>query len=196
MLNHMKLCRLYADERLQVRRRAGRTRALGARAPLALPQGPNQRWSLSFLHDQLSDGRRFRILAVVDDFTRECLGLAADTSVSGVRAGRELRAIIARRGKPAMCVSDDGTEFTSMAMLRWSEESRVEWHYIAPGKRSKTPFGSVELVGYSAPAARPGAICGTVMRRKTTNVLAPSVRAASSSVLSASTRLAVVVRTT
>jgi putative transposase len=99
-LNHKKLRRLYAEERLQVRRRGGRKRALGTRAPLTLPQGPNQRWSLDFLHDQLSDGRRLRILAVVDDFTRECLALVADTSLSGRRVGRELDAIVARRGKP------------------------------------------------------------------------------------------------
>ena len=100
MLNHKKLRRLYAEERLQVRRRGGRRRALGTRAPLALPQGANQRWSLDFLHDQLGDGRRFRILAIVDDFTRGCLALVADTSLSGLRVGRELDAIIAVRGKP------------------------------------------------------------------------------------------------
>ena len=100
MLNHKKLRRLYAEERLQVRRRGGRKRALGTRAPLSLPHGPNQRWSLDFLHDQLGDGRRFRILAIVDDFTRECLALVADTSLSGPRVGRELDAIVARRGKP------------------------------------------------------------------------------------------------
>ncbi len=72
-------------ERLQVRRRGGRKRALGTRAPLALPQGPNQRWSLDFVSDSLTDGRRFRILAVVDDFTRECLCLVANTSLSGAR---------------------------------------------------------------------------------------------------------------
>src|SRR6516225_10594027 len=89
MLNHKKLRRIYAEERLQVRRRGGRKRALGTRAPLALPQGPNQRWSMDFLHDQLSDGRRFRILAIV---TRECLALVANTSLSGLRVGRELDA--------------------------------------------------------------------------------------------------------
>ena len=80
-MNHKKLRRLYREERLQVRRRGGRKRALGTRAPMALPQGPNQRWSLDFLSDALTDGRRFRILAVVDDFTRECLCLVADTSL-------------------------------------------------------------------------------------------------------------------
>src|SRR5579875_3808930 len=80
-MNHKKLRRLYAEERLQVRRRGGRKRALGTRAPLTLPQGPNQRWSLDFLSDAMTDGRRFRILAVVDDFTRECLCLIPDTSL-------------------------------------------------------------------------------------------------------------------
>jgi putative transposase len=139
-LNHKKLCRLYGEERLQVRRRGGRKRALGTRAPLALPQRPNQRWSLDFLHDQLSDGRRIRILAIVDDFTRECLALIADTSLSGLRVGRELDAIIAERGKPAICISDNGTELASMAILRWSQESGVEWHYIAPGKPQQNAF--------------------------------------------------------
>jgi putative transposase len=140
LLNHKKLRRLYAEERLQVRRRGGRKRALGTRAPLTLPQGPNQRWSLDFLHDQLSNGRRFRVLAVVDDFTRECLALVADTSLSGQRVGRELDAVIAERGKPATCVSDNGTELTSMAILRWSQQSGVEWHYIAPGKPQQNAF--------------------------------------------------------
>jgi putative transposase len=139
-LNHKKLRRLYAEERLQVRRRGGRKRALGIRAPLGLPQGPNQRWSLDFVHDQLSDGRRFRILTVVDDFTRECLALIADTSLSGLRVGRELDAIIARRGKPAACLSDNGTELTSMAILRWSQQTGVEWQYIAPGKPQQNAF--------------------------------------------------------
>ena len=73
VMNHKKLRRLYREERLQVRRRGGRKRAVGTRAPMALPQGPNQRWSLDFLSDAFADGRRFRILAIVDDFTRECL---------------------------------------------------------------------------------------------------------------------------
>jgi putative transposase len=71
--------------------------------------------------------------AVVDDFTRECLALVADISLAGLRVGRELDAIIARRGKPAACVFDNGTEFTSMAILRWSQESDVEWHQHRSG---------------------------------------------------------------
>lgn len=139
-MNHKKLRRLYAEERLQVRRRGGRKRALGTRAPMTLPQGPNQRWSLDFLSDAMIDGRRLRILAVVDDFTRECLCLVADTSLSGSRVARELDAIIAVRGRPLLCVSDNGTELTSMAILRWCQESGVEWHYIAPGKPAQNAF--------------------------------------------------------
>jgi putative transposase len=139
-LNHKKLRRLYQEERLQVRRRNGRKRALGTRSPMALPQGPNQRWSLDFLSDTLIDGRRFRILAVVDDFTRECLALVADTSLSGQRVVRELDIIIIGRGRPASIVSDNGTEFTSMAMLRWAQQEQIAWHYIAPGKPTQNAF--------------------------------------------------------
>jgi putative transposase len=139
-MNHKKLRRLYREERLQVRRRGGRKRALGTRAPLAIPQGPDQRWSLDFLSDAFVEGRRFRILAVVDDFTRECLALVADTSLPGQRVIRELEAIVARRGRPAMCVSDNGTELTGTAVLRWSQETRIEWHYIAPGKPTQNAF--------------------------------------------------------
>jgi putative transposase len=140
VMNHKKLRRLYREERLQVRRRGGRKRALGTRATMALPQGPNQRWSLDFLSDAMTDGRRFRILAIVDDFTRECLALIADTSLSGVRTSRELDAVIAIRGCPAMIVSDNGTELTSMAILRWSQDRQIEWHYIAPGKPQQNAF--------------------------------------------------------
>jgi putative transposase len=139
-MNHKKFRRLYREERLQVRRRGGRKRALGTRAPMALPQGPNQRWSLDFMSDAFADGRRFRILAIVDDFTRECLALVPDTSLPGLRVARELDTLIAARGRPALCVSDNGTEFTSVAILRWSQETRVEWHYIAPGKPQQNAF--------------------------------------------------------
>lgn len=139
-MNHKKLLRLYREEGLAVRRRRGRKRALGTRAPAALPQGPNQRWSLDFVSDALSDGRRFRILAVVDDFSRECLCLVADTSLSGARVCRELNAVIEARGKPLMIVSDNGTEFTSNAVLRWTQDQQIAWHYIAPGKPTQNAF--------------------------------------------------------
>lgn len=139
-VNHKKLFRLYREEKLVVRKRGGRKRALGTRAPMTMPQGPNQRWSLDFVSDALAGGRRFRILTVVDDFTRECLALVADTSLSGARVARELDSVIARRGKPHLVVSDNGTEFTSTALLRWQQESGIDWHYIQPGKPIQNAF--------------------------------------------------------
>jgi len=139
-MNQKRFRRLYREEGLAVRKRGGRKRALGMRAPLSLPSRPNERWSLDFVSDSFTDGRRFRILAVVDDFTRECLALVADTSLSGARVARELDAVIAVRGRPKTCVSDNGTELTSMAILQWSKTMRVDWHYIAPGKPQQNAF--------------------------------------------------------
>ena len=139
-VNHKKLFRLYREEKLTVRRRGGRKRAIGTRAPMLLPLAPNERWSLDFVSDQFTDGRRFRILTVVDDCTRECPALLADTSLSGARVARELDRLIAERGKPKMIVSDNGTEFTSNAILTWAEKNGVEWHYIAPGKPMQNGF--------------------------------------------------------
>jgi len=138
--NHKKLLRIYREENLRVRRRGGRKRALGTRSPMVLPDGPNQRWSLDFVSDTLTCSRRFRILCVVDDYTRECLALVADTSLSGMRVARELTRLIGLRGKPHTVVSDNGTELTSSAILRWSQERRIEWHYIAPGKPMQNGF--------------------------------------------------------
>lgn len=107
-VNHKKVRRIYREEKLQVRRRGGRKRALGTRKQMVLPDGPNQRWSLDFVSDALTDSRRFRILADVDDYSRENLVLVADTSLSGHRVRRELDRIIAERGMPKTIVSDNG----------------------------------------------------------------------------------------
>ena len=105
-VNWKKLYRVYREERLTVRKRGGHKRALGTRAPMAVPQGPNQRWSLDFVSDTLVDGRRFRILCVIDDYSRECLAVIVDNSLSGQRVARELDAIAEQRGYPCMVVSD------------------------------------------------------------------------------------------
>ncbi len=157
VMNIKRLRRLYTEERLQVRKRAGRKRALGTRSPMTIPQEPNQRWSLDFVSDMFCH-RRLRILTVVDDFTRECVALVADTSLSGLRVARELDTAIATRKRPAMIVSDNGTQFTSMAMLRWSKEAVVEWHYIAPGKPQQNAF-----------IRRPAAVCLQTARGESFN---------------------------
>lgn len=107
---------------------------------MAVPMQPNDRWSLDFVSDQLTDGHRFRILTIIDDCTRECLALVADTSLSGTRVARELDGIIAKRGKPKMIVSDNGSELTSNAILTWADAAKVDWHYIAPGKPMQNGF--------------------------------------------------------
>ena len=132
-INHKKLKRLYCKDNLQLRKRGGRKRALGTGRPLLVPGRINDRWSLDFVSDAFTDGRRFRVLAVIDDYSRECLALVADTSLSGQRVTRELDAIIARRGKPRTLVSDNGKELTSVAILKWCQKTKVGWHYIAPG---------------------------------------------------------------
>ncbi|WP_348627532.1 IS3 family transposase [Rhizobium sp. R339] len=129
-----RIYRLYREEGLSVRKRKARRRAVGTRAPILVEAKANARWSLDFVHDQFACGRRFRILNVVDDVTRECLAAIPDTSISGRRVARELTTLIERRGKPGMIVSDNGTELTSNAILAWSKDHKVEWHYIAPGK--------------------------------------------------------------
>jgi putative transposase len=129
-----RIYRLYREEGLGVRRRKGRKRAVGVRAPIVVEARPNARWSLDFVHDQMANGRRFRVLNIKDDITHECLGAIPDTSISGRRVVRELDAIIERRGKPSMIVSDNGTELTSNAVFAWSRDHKIDWHYIAPGK--------------------------------------------------------------
>lgn len=105
MINRKKTQRIYREEGLTVRRRRSRRRAVGTRAPAPVLALPNQRWSLDFVHDQMASGRRFRVLNVVDDVTRECLAAVPDTSISGRRVVRELTELIGQRGKPGMIVS-------------------------------------------------------------------------------------------
>jgi transposase InsO family protein len=135
-----RIYRLYREEGLSVRKRRARRRAVGTRAPILVEARPNARWSLDFVHDQFASGRRFRILNIVDDVTRECLAAIPDTSIPGRRVARELTALIDRRGKPGMIVSDNGTEFTCNAMLTWSEDNQIAWHFIAPGKPMQNGF--------------------------------------------------------
>ncbi|MDM7255751.1 MAG: IS3 family transposase [Paracoccus sp. (in: a-proteobacteria)] len=135
-----RIYRLYSEEGLTVRKRKARRKAIGTRAPILVEARANARWSLDFVHDQFACGRRFRVLNVVDDVTRECLAAIPDTSISGRRVARELTTLIERRGKPGMIVSDNGTELTSNAILKWCAEAKVEWHYIAPGKPMQNGF--------------------------------------------------------
>lgn len=140
LMNHKKLYRLYTEEKLGVRRRRGRKRARGSRTPMPVALRPGERWSLDFVSDTFGTSRKFRMLAVNDDCCRENLCLMADTSISGARVARELDALVRVYGKPACIVSDNGTEFTSRAILKWAGDNDVDWHYIDPGKPQQNAF--------------------------------------------------------
>lgn len=138
--NLKKIYRIYREEGLMVRRRKGRKRALGTRMPLPHPDSINQVWSLDFMKDALSDGRGFRLFGVMDQCSRECLALVADTSMGGKRIVRELDMLVERHGKPLCIVSDNGPELTCRAVILWAQQNSVEWHYITPGKPKENGF--------------------------------------------------------
>jgi len=133
-INHKKVYRLYKALGLKVVKRGGRKRALGVREIALKAQRTNQRWSLDFVSDALANGRRIRMMTIVDDYTRLCLGIVVDTSLNGVRVSRELDKLIEEYGKPETILSDNRTEFTSNAILKWANEKKVCWDYIQPGK--------------------------------------------------------------
>ena len=140
IMNHKKLYRLYTEEKLGVRRQRGRKRARGSRAPMPVALRPGERWSLDSVSDTFCASRKFRMLAVNDDCCRENLCLMADTRISGARVARELDALVRIYSKPSCIVSDNGTEFTSRAILKWAGDNKVDWHYIDPGKPQQNAF--------------------------------------------------------
>lgn len=123
-----------------MRKRKPKRRTAIARQPMVMPCTVHERWSMDFLHDQLSNGRRIRVLNVIDDFSRQCLASVVDTSISGLRVARELDRLIAWHGRPFNIVCDNGTEFTSMAMFDWSKRTGVSLQFIRPGKPNENAF--------------------------------------------------------
>jgi putative transposase len=133
-VNHKKVYRLYRAEGLAARRRKRRKIAAGARILLAPPTQPNQRWSMDFMGDSLASGRTFRILNIVDDYSREAVATEIDTSLPGLRVVRVLDAVAQTRPLPAMLVCDNGPEFTGRALDAWAYSRGVQIHFIRPGK--------------------------------------------------------------
>ena len=127
-----RIYRLYREEGLTVRKRRSRRRAIGVRAPILVEAKANARWSLDFVHDQMANGRRFRVLNIVDDVTRECLAAIPDTSISGVRVARELTTLIEQRGKPGMIVSDNGPSYIVGELAEYIEAQRMSHVRGAP----------------------------------------------------------------
>ncbi len=140
VVNAKRTYRLYREENLQVRRRKRRRLPRRDRVVLAAPMRPMQRWSLDFMSDQLASGRRFRILNIVDDCSRECPGQIVDLSISGERLARFLDDLARRRGLPETLVLDNGPELTSRAMFEWSRRTGVKLHFIDPGKPVQNAF--------------------------------------------------------
>lgn len=139
VINKKHTYRLYTEEGLQVRTKK-RKKLTRPKQPMELPTATNQRWSMDFVSDQLSNGRRFRVLNVVDDYSREMLGQLVSTSISGQQVARFLDQLIEGRSKPSKVICDNGTEFTSKAMFFWSKETSVALGFIQPGKPTQNAF--------------------------------------------------------
>ncbi len=137
--NRKRTYRLYTALGMQVRTRR-RKKLVRPRLAMIVPKRPNERWSADFVHDQLADGRRIRILNVVDDYSRLCVGQLVDVCISGARMVRWLDEIIERRGRPRTLVLDNGPEMTSKAMFFWSQKRGVKLHFIQPGKPTQNAF--------------------------------------------------------
>lgn len=137
VINRKRTYRLYREERLQVRTKR-RKKLRRPRVPMLVPDAVNQRWSMDFVSDQLANGRRFRVLNIVDDYSRECVLQVVDFSISGLRLTRELDRLA--RPLPRTIVSDNGPEFTSKAMFFWAKRTGVKLHFIQPGKPTQNAF--------------------------------------------------------
>jgi putative transposase len=133
-VNRKRVYRLYCEEGLKLRHRRGKGRVSQRRQPLARPQWSNERWSMDFVSDTLADGRCFRALTIVDDFTKICPAIEVDTSISGQRVIRVLERAIHSRGRPEVIVTDNGPEFTCIALDAWARSQGIHLHWIDPGK--------------------------------------------------------------
>lgn len=139
VINRKRTYRLYNEEKLQVRTKK-RKKLIRPRQPMVMPIAKNIRWSMDFVSDQLVNGRRFRVLNVVDDYSREMIGQLTAFSISGQRVARFLDELIDERAKPDQIVCDNGTEFTSKAMFLWQQDSHVKLSFIQPGKPTQNAF--------------------------------------------------------
>jgi putative transposase len=133
-VNHKKTYRLYREQGLAVRRRKRKRIGIAERQPLPVPTGPNQSWSMDYVADGLIDGRKLRVLAIVDDYSRECLALEVDTSLPGARVVAVLERLADLRGLPHSITVDHGPEFEGQALDAWAYKRAVRLAFIRPGK--------------------------------------------------------------
>jgi len=139
-VNHKRVYRLYGEEGLAVRRRKRKGLKGVPRVALTVPRRPQERWSMDFVSDSFSDGRKFRSLNIVDDYSRECLVTEVDTSIPGARVVRVLERLRERRGLPEVMVMDNGPEFAGKALDAWAYQRGVNLQFIEPGKPVQNAF--------------------------------------------------------
>lgn len=139
-INHKRVFRVYREAGLGLPRRRRKRLVAAKRVPLETPAGVNERWSIDFIHDQLATGSRFRVLSVVDDFSRECLACEVDASLPGERVVRVLGRLVDLRGEPDSIVLDNGPEFVGKALDRWAYRHGVRLAFIRPGKPLENAF--------------------------------------------------------
>jgi len=132
--NHKRTERLYREEGLSLRLKRRRKRAAVIRVKLPAAGRPNQRWSMDFASDNLWTGRKFRVLVIVDDYTKECPAIEVDTSIPGARVVRVLDRLAETRGLPEVITVDNGSEFAGKAMDEWAYQRGVKLNFIRPGK--------------------------------------------------------------
>ena len=133
-VNTKRVYRIYREENMGVRTAKRKKRSTHLRIPLPKPIAPNQRWSMDFVSDRLTDGRWFRILTVVDQYTRECLCAHADRSQTGEKVVMQMKRLAALRGAPESITTDNGGEFAGKAMETWAYKNAVKLDLIRPGK--------------------------------------------------------------
>ena len=140
LVNHKRIERLYREEGLSLRRRRGRKRLSHLRVAREQPPRINHTWAVDFIHDALSDGRRFRALDVIDEFSRECLAIEVDASLPGARVSQVLQRLCELRAVPSIIRSDNGPEFRGRVMDEWASGCGVRLQFIEPGKPIQNAF--------------------------------------------------------
>lgn len=140
--NHKRIYRVYTEMKLNIRRRAKKRLPQRVKQPLNVPTAPNQVWSIDFMSDSLADGRRFRLLNILDDFNRESLAIEVDTSLPSLRVIRVLEKLVTERGCPSIIRCDNGPEFISHKLEQWcSDESRrINLQFIQPGRPMQNAY--------------------------------------------------------
>jgi len=140
VINHKKTERIYREEKLQMRMRAKKKRASVQRVKLPVATARNERWSMDFIHDSISGGRKFKNLTIVDDYTKECPLILVETSITGKRVAEELNKLKESIGLPKEITVDNGPEFISNALDEWAYKNGVRLYFITPGEPTENPF--------------------------------------------------------